>query len=101
MGELENVVNECEGFQWDAGNSDKIWERHRFAPTECEELFFNRPLIVGEDDEHSAVEPRMYGLGQTDVGRFLFVAFTMRGKLIRVISARDMSRKERRIYQSS
>ncbi|MGO9268553.1 MAG: BrnT family toxin [Candidatus Binataceae bacterium] len=94
-------LDECEGLQWDAGNAVKIWERHRVTPAECEELFFNRPLIVGEDDEHSAVEARMYGLGQTDAGRFLFVAFTIRGKLIRVVSARDMSRKERRIYHSS
>lgn len=100
MGRLEYVVNECEGFQWDAGNSVKIGERHRVAPTECEELFFNRPLIAGEDEEYSAAEPRMYGLGQTDAGRCLFAAFTIRGKLIRVISARDTSRKERKIYQS-
>jgi len=101
MERLESVIDDCEGFQWDAGNSGKIWERHRVAMTECEELFSNRPLIVGEDEEHSAVEPRMFALGQTDGGRFLFIAFTVRGKLIRAISARDMSRKERRIYHSS
>ena len=101
MGWLERVVEECEGFQWDAANSGKIWERHRVAPTECEELFFNRPLVIGQDEEHSAVEERIYGLGQSDAGRLLFVAFTIRGRLIGVISARDMSRKERRIYRSS
>ena len=101
MGWLEQLVDGCEGFQWDASNSAKIWERHRVAPTECEELFFNRPLIVAEDEEHSAAEQRMYGLGQSDAGRLLFVAFTIRGHLIRVISARDMSRRERRIYRSS
>jgi uncharacterized DUF497 family protein len=101
MGWLEQLVDGCEGFQWDAGNSGKISERHRVAPTECEELFFNRPLIVAEDEEHSAAEQRMYGLGQSDAGRLLFVAFTIRGHLIRVISARDMSRRERRIYRSS
>ncbi|HVA40284.1 MAG TPA: BrnT family toxin [Candidatus Binataceae bacterium] len=85
----------------DAGNAGKIWDRHRVAPAECEELFFNRPLIIAQDEEHSAVEERIYGLGQSDAGRLLFVAFTMRGPLIRVISARDMSRKERRIYRSS
>jgi uncharacterized DUF497 family protein len=101
MGWLERLIDDCEGFQWDAANSGKIWERHRVAPTECEELFFNGPLIVGEDDEHSASEQRMFGLGKSDAGRLLFVAFTVRGRLIRVISARDMSRKERRIYRSS
>jgi len=91
----------CEGFQWDAGNSAKIWDRHRVMPTECEELFFNRPLIVGSDERHSTGEERLYALGQSDSGRLMFVVFAIRGRLIRVISARDMSRKERRIFRSS
>jgi len=66
--------------------------------SECEELFFNRPLIVGSDEEHSVGEERFYALGQSDSGRPMFVVFTIRGRLIRVISARDMSRKERRIF---
>ncbi len=92
---------ECEGFQWGAANAGKIWERHQVAPTECEEVFFNHPLVVGEDEEHSAAERRLYALGQTDAARLLFVVFMIRGRLIRVISARDMSRKERKVYQSS
>lgn len=92
---------ECEGFQWDADNSAKIWDRHQVVPSECEELFFNRPLIVGNDEQHSAGEERFYALGQTESCRQLFVVFTIRGRLIRVISARDMSRKERRIFRSS
>ena len=64
-------------------------------------MFFNRPLVIGQDEEHLAAEERMYGLGQSDAGRLLFVAFTIRGHLIRVIAARDMSRKERRIYRSA
>jgi uncharacterized DUF497 family protein len=97
---LERLA-ECNGFQWDAGNSGKIWEAHRVTPTECEELFFNQPLVLGEDEKHSGAEERLYALGQTDAGRFLFVVITVRGHLIRVISARDVSRKERRIYRSS
>jgi uncharacterized protein len=97
----EEWLAECEGFQWDAGNSAKIWDRHQVMPTECEELFFNRPLIVGSDEQHSTGEDRFYALGQTDGGRLLFAVFTIRGPLIRVISARDMSRKERRIFRSS
>jgi uncharacterized DUF497 family protein len=100
MGWAERL-EECEGFQWDAGNSAKISEKHRVTPSECEELFFNRPLVVGEDEEHSGHEERLYALGQTDAGRLLFVAFTIRRRLIRVISARDMSRTERRVYRSS
>lgn len=100
MGWAERFA-ECESFQWDAGNAGKIWERHQVAPTECEEVFFNHPLVVGDDEKHSAMEGRRYALGQTDAARLLFVAFTIRGRLIRVISARAMSHKERRIYQSS
>jgi uncharacterized DUF497 family protein len=94
----EERLAECEGFQWDGGNSTKIWDRHRVMPSECEELFFNQPLIVGSDQQHSATEERLYALGRSDSGRLMFVVFTIRGGLIRVISARDMSRKERRIF---
>jgi hypothetical protein len=100
VGRLERLA-ECAAFQWDAGNAGKIWEKHRVAPTECEEMFFNQPLVVGENEKHSAGEERLYALGQTDGERLLFVVVTIRGRLIRVISARDMSRKERRIYRSS
>jgi uncharacterized protein len=96
----EERLGECEGFQWDAGNSAKIWARHRVTPSECEELFLNRPILVGEDETPSELEWRLYALGQTDAGRHLFVAFTFRGRLIRVISAHDMSRRERRVYRS-
>jgi uncharacterized DUF497 family protein len=93
---------ECEGFQWDAGNSAKIWDPHHAMPTECEELFFNRPVVVGSDHQHSSgSEERFYALGQSDSGRLMFMVFTIRGRLIRVSSARDMSRKERRIFRSS
>lgn len=97
----EERLAECQGFQWDSGNTDKIWYRYQVAPSECEELFFNRPLIVGIDEKHSAGEERLYALGQSDSGRLMFVVFTIRGRLIREISARDMSRKERRVYRSS
>jgi uncharacterized DUF497 family protein len=94
---MERVTG-CTGFQWDEGNSAKISERHKVSPAECEELFFNIPLIVADDDKHSANEARFYALGQSDSGRLLFLIFTVREKLIRVISARDMSRRERKIY---
>lgn len=97
----EERLAECEGFDWDDANAGKIWERHQVTPAESEEVFFNRPLLVGDDEMHSASEERFYGLGQSDAGRLLFVVFTLRGHLIRMISARDMSRKERKVYQSS
>ena len=88
------------GFQWDAANADKNWERHRVSRGECEQVFLGRPPVVAIDDKHSQEESRCYALGRTGAGRFLFIAFTIRGSLVRVISARDMSRKERKIYEA-
>ncbi len=96
--DLWERLSRCEGFEWDAGNAGKIWERHEVAPGEMEQVFFNRPLVAAVDFKHSGAEPRFLTLGQTDAGRRLFVVFTFRRRLIRVISARDMSRRERREY---
>src|SRR5688500_1122879 len=92
-------LEDCDGFDWDEGNLDKNWEAHGIAFWECEEVFLNRPLVVRPDDEHSVRERRYYALGQTEAGRRLFVAFTIRKRLIRPISARDMTAKERRAYE--
>ena len=86
------------GFDWDDGNQDKNWLKHRVSNRECEELFFNLPLIVANDKQHSQLERRFFALGKTNVGRRLFITFTIRDKLIRLISARDMSRRERETY---
>lgn len=87
------------GFEWDAGNRDKNWETHRVSTAECEQIFFNLPLLVMPDTAHSQEEDRFYALGQTDAQRRLFVVFTMRGSLIRVISARVMNRREKKAYE--
>jgi hypothetical protein len=68
---------------------------------ECEQVFFNSPLLLAEDKVHSQSEVRYWGLGQTNAGRALFVVFTSRGDLVRVISARDMSRRERKAYEQA
>ncbi len=92
-------LSQCTGFEWDEGNADKNWIAHRVSRTECEQVFFHRPLVIVEDEKHSQQESRYYTLGQTDTGRRLFIVFTIRGTLVRVISARDMSRRERRVYE--
>jgi uncharacterized DUF497 family protein len=91
----------CTGFDWDEDNTRKIWEKHFVTPTECEQFFLNRPLVVSVDEAHSQKEERFYALGQTDSSRPLFVVFTLRNDYIRVISARDMNRKERKVYEKS
>ncbi len=100
MGDLEEL-SKCIGFEWDDANSQKIWAKHLVTPSECEQIFFHRPLVVEEDVKHSQREGRYYALGQTDAGRFLFVVFTIRRNLIRVISARNMNRKEKKVYNSN
>jgi len=87
------------GFDWDDNTREKNWEKHGVLAGECEEVFFNLPLLLQPDPSHSQKEPRYYVLGQTIAGRRLFIAFTIRGEKIRVISARDMSKKERSIYE--
>jgi len=89
----------CTGFDWDEGNILKNWEKHGVTVAECEQVLFNRPLLARPDEYHSSAEVRFYLLGKADSGRRLFVVFTIREERIRVISARDQSRKERRSYE--
>jgi uncharacterized DUF497 family protein len=93
------TFDRLEGFQWDSGNERKSLERHDVSQAEAEQVFLSGPLVVS-DDAHSQSELRLHALGSTNEGRLLHVTFTLRagGTLVRVISARPMSRKERRIY---
>jgi uncharacterized DUF497 family protein len=97
--EPEEVLERCTGFDWDDGNLEKNWEVHRASFWEAEEIFFNEPLVIAPDLKHSDSEPRFLALGQAESGRLLFLSFTVRGSLIRVISARDMTRKEVSSYE--
>jgi len=90
------------GFEWDEGNARKN-DHHGVSMAEAEQLFFNAPLLVLPDAKHSESEPRFHTLGKTNEGRRLHITFTLRNadQLIRVISARDMHRKERVIYEQA
>ena len=89
------------GFDWDAGNARKSVEKHDVGQAEAEQVFFNEPLLTVPDLKHSVSEPRIHALGRTDEGRLLHVTFTLRVNetKLRIISARDMSRKERSYYE--
>ena len=91
-------LEDCEEFEWDEGNIYKNWDRHGVTSQEAEDVFFHDLLVVGNDARHSQQEKRFYALGQTTQGRRLFVAFAVRHKRIRVISVRDMNRRERDAY---
>jgi len=91
------------GFEWDRGNARKSEDKHGVSMAEAEQVFFNAPLLLLEDVAHSQTEPRIHALGKSDDGRALHITFTLRdnSRLIRVISARDMHRKERMIYDQA
>jgi len=95
---VKDIISKCEGFEWDGRNSNKNWHLHRVTDAECEDVFFNLPLIISCDAKHSNREKRFFALGRTESNRWLFVAFAIKESLIRVISARDMTRREQRKY---
>ena len=98
--DIYDKIRECTGFLWDNHNIQKNWEKHKVSPGESEQAFFNRPLKIVRDINHSQEEERFYALGKTDQNRRLFIVFTLRKKLIRVISSRDMNKKERQVYEN-
>ena len=96
-----DASQDLEGFDWDTGNSRKNLEKHGMLTASCEQVFSNHPLIIEADSAHSLTESRFRAMGLNSEGMPLFVAFTIRDKKIRVISARPMSRQERRIYEKA
>ena len=99
MEEIHQILRDCTGFEWDKYNINKNWEKHHVAPVESEQVFFNNPLLIAADVKHSEAETRYFALGKTDRNRKLFIAFTIKELKIRVISSRDMSKKERAEYE--
>jgi uncharacterized protein len=96
--DLAALLAAVEGFEWDEGNRTKNVLSHDVTQGEAEELFFVAPLVLLEDEKHSASERRFLLFGPTGAGRLLTAAFTVRRNLVRIISVRDMSRRERRRY---
>lgn len=96
-------MDEITGFDWDEGNARKNADKHGVSQAEAEQVFFNQPLLIQEDAQHSHTEQRWHALGITDRERMLHITFTMRcdGAKIRIISARDMHRKERLVYEQA
>ena len=88
-------------FIWDKGNLDKNWRKHKVKTKECEEIFFDENKKIAKDKLHSNGEKRLIILGKTKKRRLLYLVFTMRNKKIRVISARDTNKKERKLYEKT
>lgn len=95
MGDLAGLLAAVDGFDWDEHDSVKIWTKHAVSTAECEEVLLGAPRVVG-DEPHAGAERRFAAFGETSTGRRLAVVFTLRGTRLRVITARDPSRRERR-----
>ena len=95
---MADVLRGVQGFQWDAGNSGKNEKKHGVTDRESEEIFFNKPLVVARSVKESP-EIRYAALAKTYGSRLLTVVFTIRTNRIRIISARPMSRNERKLYE--
>ena|SRR4030067_3672884 len=86
-------------FDWDKVNIDKNWKRHKVFYREAEEAFLNNKLRTFPDPKHSSKKEKRYvAFGETEKARKLTIIFTLRNNKIRIVSARDQSRKERKAY---
>ena len=96
MIDLERIA----GFDWDDGNNRKSTDKHGVGQAEAEQVFLNTPLLLLHAPEHSTTEQRYHAYGKTHAGRLLQIAFTLRqdATLLRIISVRPMSAKERTRY---
>ena len=94
-------LSKTKDFDWDHGNKEKNRTKHGVTPRECEEVFINTPIFIIEDLVHSQTEQRLQVRGKTNAGRLLSLVYTMRNQRIRIISARDQSKREREFYEKA
>lgn len=94
-------LSRINGFEWDEGNTDKSFKKHGITPKESEEVFLDEDLKVETDLKHQQREIRDIAIGKTFGGEILFVVFTTRNRMIRIISARIANKKERRVYEKN
>lgn len=93
-----DLIPEPIQFEWDKGNIDKSFKKHGVKNEEAEQAFISKDRFLTEDKKHSGAEKRYLLLGKSETSKLLSIIFTIRGSKIRIISARAMSRIERRIY---
>lgn len=92
------ILPEPLAFQWDTANKDKNWQKHQVSSQEAEATFFDPHKRILKDPLHSGREERYVLIGESIRKRLLFVVFTIRKKEICIISARDLNKKERKLY---
>lgn len=97
--ESGRILKEISSFEWDNGNKGKNFLKHRVIDEECEEVFFDQNKKILIDAVHSGIEERYLLIGKTKKQRMLFLVFTIRKNKIRIISARDLNKKEYKLYE--
>lgn len=93
------IIPQPLSFEWDSGNKDKNLLKHGVCCQEAEEVFINQPIVIAEDRRHSDSEKRFHVLGVSNNKRYLFLSITIRKQKVRIISIRDMNKKEKKIYE--
>jgi hypothetical protein len=88
-------------FEWDNGNQDKSWQKHQVSIVEAEEAFFDQNKKLYPDPIHSGKESRKILIGKTQKNRVLFIVFTIRKEKVRIISARDLNKREKGLYEKT
>lgn len=96
-----NLANKPICFEWNKGNTNKNWQKHKVSTDEAEQAFFDEDKITTDDLSHSQLEKRYILIGKTKKERLLYIVYTFRNDKIRIISARDINRKERKIYEKT
>jgi hypothetical protein len=97
-----HILKEPVEFEWDRGNKDKNWQKHKVSVEEIEEAVLSESKKIAKDFFHSKKENRYLLIGETKKQRILFIVFTLRKNKIRVISARDLNKqRERRLYEKT
>jgi uncharacterized protein len=93
------IIKKPVNFEWDSGNVDKNKRKHNVNEKEAEEVFFDKNKVIYNDYFHSQQEKRYILLGQTRRERSLYIVFTKRGEKVRIISARDINKREVKLYK--
>jgi uncharacterized protein len=96
---LETSFPDIAGFEWNVVNHIHNRTKNDVENYEAEQVFFNKPMVILPDIRHSVIERRLSAFGMTDAGRQLTVVFTIRRSCIRIISARDMHKKEKEFFR--
>ncbi|HEX9736382.1 MAG TPA: BrnT family toxin [Thermoanaerobaculia bacterium] len=86
-------------FEWDPGKAGSNLDKHGVSFDEAETVFADPLFLTFADPDHSIGENRLIIMGESSEGRLLVVAFAERGEVVRLISARPATRRERRAYE--